>query len=1028
MNITRWALEKTRALSVLFALLAVLGIIGYRGLGVDLFPVANLPYVTILTIYPGAGAAEIEQTIVDPIEEAVAPLAGLKRINSTAGEGIAMTVLEFTMSTNADTAAQDAQKAIDGIINKLPKDAQKPVVKKFDFNNQPFMTLALTGPFPVNELYRLADEKLKDALQNIQGVAQVDIVGGQKQEVQINVDLLKLEQYGLTLNQLARKLAAENLNVPSGQIAQGEREYGVRLVGQFTDLDDIRHLPLLPGLTLDKVAEVKMANKENRDYSRLNGQEAVALIIQKQSSANLVATAEQVTSRLQDLERILPPGVKLSVVKDDSTFTNASLKDTQRNLVEGVLMTGLVLFFFLREWRSLLIALLAIPVSIISTFMAMKWAGFSLNLLSLMGLSLSVGILVDDSIVVLENIHRHLKQGKSGFQAALDGRMEIGLAAVAITLSDVVVFGPMAFMKGMVGQFFREFGLTVVFATLFSLLVSFTLTPALASRLFASGGKEAQGSFWRYLERLGAWVVVAYRRALLWTLDHRGLTILVVLFLVGGAVALIPLGFIGTEFVARTDQNRFTITLELPEGASLRATDAAVKKLEARVRQLPEVKSYLATIGRNTGQKYGISSAVNLGSVDVLLVDKKERQRTVWEIMDEVRTWAPDFPGIKLVVSDPGIVGGRGGLPIQIEVTGPDFQTLEKLASQVERIVRQTPGTVDVMSSWKKEGKPEWQLILQRERAALLGVTAYEAGTTLRTAVDGQIAGVLRQQGKETDVRLQARREQVQDREQLAAIKVQTLTGDLVTLAQVADLQERTAPPVIYHKDRQRLITVSANYQGRKLGDVTGDIQRQLDQLVLPPGYHISFYGEQKDMEESFQDLIQALLLSIMFVYMILVVLYESYLTPFIRMLSLPAGLIGALAALAITGNSLNILSLIGLIMLDGLAAKNGTLLIDYTNTLRARGLSLREALLEAGTTRLRPIFMTSMTMIFGMLPTALAVAEGAEMRSSMGIVLVGGLLTSTILTPLLIPAAYTLIEEKLLCKTNGSRGGFDEA
>ncbi|AVX31320.1 hydrophobic/amphiphilic exporter-1, HAE1 family [Carboxydocella thermautotrophica] len=1028
MNITRWALEKTRALSVLFALLAVLGIIGYRGLGVDLFPVANLPYVTILTIYPGAGAAEIEQTIVDPIGEAVAPLAGLKRINSTAGEGIAMTVLEFTMSTNADTAAQDAQKAIDGIINKLPKDAQKPVVKKFDFNNQPFMTLALTGPFPANELYRLADEKLKDALQNIQGVAQVDIVGGQKQEVQINVDLLKLEQYGLTLNQLARKLAAENLNVPSGQIAQGEREYGVRLVGQFTDLDDIRHLPLLPGLTLDKVAEVKMANKENRDYSRLNGQEAVALIIQKQSSANLVATAEQVTSRLQDLERLLPPGVKLSVVKDDSTFTNASLKDTQRNLVEGVLMTGLVLFFFLREWRSLLIALLAIPVSIISTFMAMKWAGFSLNLLSLMGLSLSVGILVDDSIVVLENIHRHLKQRKSGFQAALDGRMEIGLAAVAITLSDVVVFGPMAFMKGMVGQFFREFGLTVVFATLFSLLVSFTLTPALASRLFASGGKEAQGSFWRYLERLGAWVVVAYRRALLWTLDHRGLTILVVLLLVGGAVALIPLGFIGTEFIARTDQNRFTITLELPEGASLRATDAAVKKLEARVRQLPELKSYLATIGRNTGQKYGISSAVNLGSVDVLLVDKKERQRTVWEIMDEVRTWAPDFPGIKLVVSDPGIVGGRGGLPIQIEVTGPDFQTLEKLASQVERIVRQTPGTVDVMSSWKKEGKPEWQLILQRERAALLGVTAYEAGTTLRTAVDGQIAGVLRQQGKETDVRLQARREQVQDREQLAAIKVQTLTGDLVTLAQVADLQERTAPPVIYHKDRQRLITVSANYQGRKLGDVTGDIQRQLDQLVLPPGYHISFYGEQKDMEESFQDLIQALLLSIMFVYMILVVLYESYLTPFIRMLSLPAGLIGALAALAITGNSLNILSLIGLIMLDGLAAKNGTLLIDYTNTLRARGLSLREALLEAGTTRLRPIFMTSMTMIFGMLPTALAVAEGAEMRSSMGIVLVGGLLTSTILTPLLIPAAYTLIEEKLLCKTNGSRGGFDEA
>lgn len=1017
MNITRWALEKTRALSVLFALLAVLGIIGYRGLGVDLFPVANIPYVTIMTIYPGAGAAEIEQTIINPVEEAVAPLAGLKSISSTAGEGVAMTVLEFTMSTDADIAAQDAQKAVDGIINKLPAGAEKPVIKKFDFNNQPIMTLALTGPLPANELYRLADEKLKDSLQTIPGVAQIDIVGGQEQEVHIDVDLLKLEQYGLSINQLARKLTAENLNIPAGEIAQGTKEYTVRLVGQFSNLEDIRRLPILPGLTLDKVADVSMANKESRAYSRFNGQEAVALIIQKQSSANLVATAEQVRGRLTALEKSLPAGVKLAVVNDDSSFTRAALNDTQRNLVEGVLMTGLVLFFFLREWRSLLIALLAIPVSIISTFMAMKWAGFSLNLLSLMGLSLSVGILVDDSIVVLENIHRHLKQGKPSMQAALDGRLEIGMAAVAITLSDVVVFGPMAFMKGMVGQFFREFGLTVVFATLFSLLVSFTLTPALAGRLFSAGSHESHGRLWTGMERLGGIVTAIYRRALSWTLDHRGFTILTVVVLVAGAIALIPLGFIGTEFIARTDQNRFTISLELPEGAALAATDRAVQKLEAKVKQLPEVRAYLATIGRNTGQKYGISSAVNLGSVDVLLMDKKERQRSVWEIMDEVRTWADEFPGIKLVVTDPGVVGGRGGLPMQIEVTGPDFRTLAALAAQIEKIVKKTPGTVDVTSSWKEEGKPEWQLVIERERAALFGVTAYDAGMTLRTALAGQVVGVLRQQGQETDVRLQAQADQIKESRQLLSLKVPAMNGETVALAQVASLQEAPSPPVIYHKNRQRLITISANYQSRKLGDVTADIQQQLNQMNLPPGYRISFYGEQKDMEESFQDLLQALILSIMFVYMILVVLYESYLTPFIRMLSLPAGLIGALLALALTGNSLNTLSLIGLIMLDGLAAKNGTLLIDYTNTLRSRGLGLREALLEAGTTRLRPIFMTSMTMIFGMLPTALAVAEGAEMRSSMGIVLVGGLITSTVITPLLIPAAYTLIEEKLVRK-----------
>jgi len=1024
MKITELAIKRPSAMSMIIMFFVVMGMFGYSKIGSDLFPKADIPVVTVISVYPGAGAEEMENQVVEEIEEAVSSLSGLKDTRSWIAEGIATTVMEFTMATDVDIASMDAQKAVDRVMMKLPQDMEKPIVQKVDMNADPVLILAVSGERPLNEIYDIANDTVKERLQTVPGVAAINIVGGKKQQVRVEIDRVKLESYGLSVNQVVGLLQAENLNVPSGNIKGDTMRYDVRLVGEFQSLTDIEKLPVpLPtGATvpLREIASVKNSFAEVEEYSRLNDNEAVGLIIQKQSDASIVDTAESLRDELDSLKAVMPQDINIVVSDDSSTFTKDSLADTQRTLVEGVIMTGLVLLFFLREWRSLVIVMLAIPTSIISTFMMMYFFGYTFNMLSLMGLSLCVGILVDDSIVVLENIHRHLGMGKDADTAAIEGRGEIGMAAIAITLSDVVVFGPIAFMQGMVGQFFKQFGLTVVVATLFSLFVSFTLTPMMAAKFYKyvpeSGQKKKKNRLWEWIGSksgsLGEFTMAFYRKTLIWALDNRLKVIAVVLAGVIASLCLIPV--IGFEFMTKADQGKFKVTVEMPPGTTLSVTDKVVRDLEGRLDKIPEVSHTFSTVGggtSNTSFIGGVSSP-HLASIQVILKPKNERDKSVWEVADIARGWE-DYPGVTIKILEAQMAGlNYMEAPIMVEIRGSDMNVLTDLAGKVRGIVEKTPGTDDVYMSWEENAQPEYKVVIDRDKSSAMGLTTGEVAQAMRAAMAGEEASTVTIDNKEMDIWVQLSDVNRKSPEDIGNITVSNRFGQTYLVKQLADIIPAKGPTEIRHKNRSRMVTVLANYKGVSLSTIVNNIETEVAKLDIPNGYDIGYDGEIKQMNDSNTDLAQALVLSLVLVYMILVVLYESFLTPFIRMLSLPCGIIGAMLALLLTGNTLNILSIIGLIMLEGLAAKNGTLLIDYTNTLMERGASLRDALLEAGTTRLRPIFMTSTTMIFGMLPTAMALAAGSEIRRGMGIVLVGGLLTSTILTPILIPVAYTLLDD----------------
>lgn len=1021
MKITELAIKRPAAMTMVIMFFIVMGLFGYFKIGSDLFPKANVPFVTVITHYPGAGPEEMENLVVDEVEEAVSSISGLKEVRTWIYEGVAFTALEFQMGIDPDVAVADTQKTVDRVMIKLPKDLEKPVVEKFDLNSEPVMMVSLSGDRDLSEIFDLAQDTVKPRLETVPGVASVQILGGVKKQVRVDLDHNKLALYGLSVNQVSQILQAENLNVPSGNIREENRvQYDVRLVGKFQTLDEIKNLPLpLAGgdtIPLRAVADVYQGFQEQEQFNRLDKEDAVGLIINKQSGANVVDTAQDLRRELETVQKILPEGLKMILVDDSSEFINNALDDTKRTLVEGVIMTGLVLFLFLREWRSLVIVMLAIPTSIIATFMMIYFFGYTFNILSLMGLSLCIGILVDDSIVVLENIHRHLKMGKNSIQAAIDGRQEIGMAAVAITLSDVVVFGPIAFMEGMVGQFFRQFGLTVIVAVLFSLFISFTLTPMMAAHLYrhhqgepSSRRKSLLSHFFTVTGRTGNLVVGWYRGILLWSLNHRLKVLTILLAGVFGALTLIPM--IGFEFMSKADQGKFHMEVGLPPGSTLTVTDSMVRELEDRLQKIGEVAHVSATAGAS-GNFLNVS-VPHKAEIQVILKPKRERERSVWEVAQEVRGWEKDYPALDMKVSEAQMVGLDSiEAPIMVEICGPDIAKLQELAGEVASIVKGTPGVFDVSTSWEKRTKPEYQVVIDRAKTARMGLTVAEIAQSLRPALAGEAVTTIKIDEKNLDLWLQVPESDRTSLSDIENISVTNRFGETFLVRDLASVIPARGPGEIRHKNQERMITVLADYQGTSLSGIQDSIDGAISRLNLPHGYSISYDGMVKQMNESNVDLAQALVLSVILVYMILVILYESFLTPFVRMLSLPVGIIGAMLALYLTGNTLNILSLIGIIMLEGLAAKNGTLLIDYTNTMMKRGLNLRDALVEAGTTRLRPIFMTSTTMIFGMLPTALALADGAEIRRPMGIVLIGGLITSTVLTPILLPVAYTLLDD----------------
>ena len=1019
-NLTRYSVTHPIGIFMIVLFFVVLGLYSYWRIGVELYPNINTPYVVVTVRYSGADAESVEQQITKPVEDALSSVSGVKHINSRSQTGRSQVMLELNFDTDSDAAAIDASQKVNAIRRQLPDDADDPVVEKRDMDAAPIIDIAVMSGHPLDEMYSMADNTFTNEFTKASGVSDVEIHGGRDKEIAVKADRDRLAYYGLTMDGLINALKKENRLAPTGSSYTDRRQTQIRLSAQYDTVEDVRkiHLTAANGavIPLTAVADVVRQDKKVSRYARINGQDALGISVYKNSDANLVSTADEVMQVLEQLRREYPD-YQFVVVNDSADYVRTALRSTIGTLIEGLITTGLVLFFFLRGWRSTAAVVIAIPTSLISTFFVMYLSGFTFNMMSLMGMTLCIGILVDDSIVVIENIHRHLSQGSGAETASIEGRTEIGMAAIAITLCDVVVFLPIAFMNSMTGQFFKQFGLTIVFASLFSLFISFTLTPMLASRFFKNGLHVPHTKLWDRIDRWERNLQEEYGRALSWSFRHEKRLFFCVMASLAVMMGLVPAGLIGMEYMPKTDESGFNVQIQLPTDASIERTDAVTRSIEAYLSQVPEVKNYMAMAGGGNG--------VNSGRIRVTLADRQDRDRSIWEITGDMRQWIGknikdgDVRIREDQASVSGTAGGglgRGGGAFRLELRGNDMAELIAASHQAQELLKSRDYGVTDVSSTYQEGLPELSLIPDREKLKHYGVSVDDLYSTFSSAISGAGAGVLPNDadndGNDTDINVYFKDGESYKKSDIAAIPVKSGSG-MVHVSDVAEIRDEIGPITINRTDKQRSITIGGNPDGRPLNSIINDVTADLRQAGLPKSVSFRFAGQADSMTETFAELLTALLMGMVLVYMILSVLYESMKTSFIRMFSLPFGLIGSLLFLFLMNQSINLYSMIGIIVMDGVVAKNGTLLLDYTLTLmHHHGMKARDAVIEAGRERLRPILMTTFTMIVGMLPTALAMTAGSETRSSMAWVIIGGLLTSTLFTLLIIPMIFLFFEE----------------
>ncbi len=994
----------------------VLGLFSFIKLNVDQFPNVDIPVVTVTTVLPGAGPEQVESDVTKIIEDAVNPIAGVDHITSTSQEGVSIVTIQFKLEVKGEVASQEVREKVAAVRSQLPDDVDEPVIQRFDPSSQPILTLTVSGSRTEKELTTFTKDVIKKRLENISGVGSVTLVGGAEREILVAVDADRLHAYNLSINDVIQSVSSANVEIPGGTIKQGNRQYILRTMGKLTKVSEFRNIIVSSkngqNIYLNNVATVTDTTEEKTSITRLNGNLAVGLDIRKQSGSNTVQVAESVKKELDKLRSEIPKDYHITVARDNSEFIKHSINDVLFDLVYGALLAVIVIYFFLANLRATIISAFALPTSIIGSFILMAALGFTLNVMSLLALSLAVGLLIDDAIVVIENIYRHMSEGESPVEAAKAATEEIGLAVMAVTLTLVAVFVPVAFMPGIVGRFFYEFGMTVTIAVLISLFVAFSLTPMLSSRWLkredeslSPDGNIIEKTLY-YFNHFFEWLSGKYKSALNWSLGHR--LIVVVGSIVVFVLSIFLMGLLGSEFFPRQDQGEFTISIDAAPGSSLEKTNSIAKKIESIVERKPGVVNVLTTIGAG-------NDPVNEGDILVKLVSKKDRDYSVFDFIDELRHEIT-IPSANISY---GTANGPGGQqkPVIFSVRGEDLTLLKKYADQVEHIVKTTPGAVDVESSLETS-KPEVRVTVERQKAAALGVDPTVIATALRAMVDGVDATKFEEGGEQYNVRVKV---QESNRNTINGVANLTLksrnktnTGGtvLIPLDAVAFINKGTGPSKINRYDRQREIRIEANLSDRLLGEVLGDAQKRISKINLSPGYNIQVTGSGQQQAESFGNILLSLALAIIFVYLVLASQFESVVYPFSIMLSLPMAIIGAVIALLAFGSSMSVMSMIGIIMLMGLVTKNGILLVDYINVLRGRGMERWDATLLAGQTRLRPILMTTFAMIFGMLPVAFSFGEGSEFRSPMGQAVIGGLVTSTLLTLFIVPVVYTIFDD----------------
>jgi hydrophobic/amphiphilic exporter-1 (mainly G- bacteria), HAE1 family len=1000
--------------------LVVLGAVSYPEIGVDLLPKVDFPIVTISTHLKGASPEVIDVDITDKIEGAVNTINGVKSITSSSTEGDSRVTVEFILERDIDLAVQDVREKVALIRNKLPRDIDEPRIAKVDPDATAVMWLNLSGQKTVRELSTYVDEVLKEQLQRINGVGDIQLGGLQLRQVRVWLDSGKLQAYGISANDVMGALQRQNVELPGGRIESLSKEYMVKVKGEFLNVRDFNDLVIaydkgVP-VRLRDVGKAEDGMEERRSIVRFNGIPAVGMGVQKQSGTNTVAVVDAVRAEIAKINKTLPPGMTLNIAIDQSTFIRRSIAEVQKHLILGSFFAVLAVFIFLRNIRTTLISAMALPISIISTFALIRAFGFTFNNMTMLALTLSVGLLIDDAIIVIENIYRHVEEGMAPREAATFATSEIGLAVMATTFAIVAIFLPVAFMKGMIGRFFLQFALTVVFSVLVSLLVSFTLTPMLASIFLKRvvlqrekpagrpAAKTPRHGLAEWFERGYKKLEGVYRHILGFSLNHRGPMLIGALVIFGGSLYMTT--FLGKEFTPPEDQGQFLVRLEAPIDYSLEKADELFRPAEKLVRQMPEVRA----VFYNQGQ----GGTINRATMMTSLVPKSGRKKSQMDLKKEIRQKLSQFPGLKVSAEDFSMIGGgQRQVPIQYSVRGSDLTAIQTYTKQIAGEFSKKPGIVDVDTSLEM-GKPELKVFIDRDKAADLGVDI----STIAQVIDLLISGETdvttykdESRGKRYDLRIRLNAAERRDPDDLKKLYVRSRDGRLVEIGNMVRIQEGGGPSIINRVDRQRSITLFASLEGIPLGQAMEELNG-IAGKVLPADYLPKYRGQADTMQESFGYLLFAIILGVAMAYMVLAAQFESFVHPFTVLLAMPLSFIGAFSALLLTGNTLSIFSFIGLILLMGLVKKNGILLVDYTNVLRARGLSRREAILQAGPVRLRPILMTTFAMVFGMLPVALGMGEGSESRAPMGIAVIGGLLTSLFLTLVIVPAAYDLFDD----------------
>jgi len=1019
MNLASTAIKRPVFLTCVVLLMLAIGLLSIRKLPVDLFPDINFPIVTVTTIYPGAGPSEVETNISKIIEEEVTTISGIKKVSSVSREGVSQVIVEFTLETDVKYAEQQVRDRISSVKRKLPSDVKEPTIRRISPSDQPIAVVSLSAGLPMAKLYDLADQQIKPKLEQVAQIGLVNITGGRKREIHVNLDRRKLKDYELPATVVSQRIEASGQNIPIGRKDIGEKEYSLRTVGEFKSLNDLKNVVVNfigndVSVTLDKIAAIEdsLADEVSRTY--FNGSPTLALMIYKQSGSNTVAVTqglEKQLTALQDQFKNMDGKPQLKLVRKTAQQIDANVKDVEESILIGIALTIVVVFFFLGSGRSTLITGLALPNSLLGAFILMSWAGFSINVMSLLALSLSVGLLVDDAIVVRENIFRHRSMGKSATDAAIKGTSEVALAVIATTLTVIAVFGPIGFLQGIVGQFFKQFGLTICFAMAISLFDALTIAPMMSAYF---GGKHHevrsgiyQATFGRMLdafEKFQQMLEALYDRTLKFTMRFPIIIILSAVALFGASIYAIK--WVPKTFLPTQDTGEFAVGLDMPPGTSLAKMDEVAKNVDEIIRKHPEIEASLLTVGNADGRS-------NVAEFFIHLVPSKKRDKNTSAMKEIIRNELKPFAFANPLVKDFDQVGA-GMRPFNVNIVGNDLDEVAKVARALFEKIKDHPALKDVDIS-DRPGKPEVQFVIDRAAAEKVGVAPNVAGFELRTLVEGSTPAVFRDNGREYDIRVRLQEDQRDLKAAYNDTYVPNLNFRTVKLSNVANLVEATSPNTINRQDRGRYVQIAADMapKGPGLNQAMADIKELFDSGViqLGPGMRYQFVGQAESFAELIVNMAIAVVLSVIFIYFVLASLYESFVTPFTIMLVLPLAISGAIFALLVTGASLDLFAMIGCILLLGIATKNSILLVDYAAQKVAEGVDLNEAMIAAGKTRLRPILMTSVALIAGMIPVAYGLNEASKQRTGMGIAVIGGLISSTFLSLVVVPAAYSFVE-----------------